>query len=546
MVAADETPTVPRRLVFYVPPLTGKFEDWAKVVRRFRREPGHENDTFEQARAYPGLFTWGKLEDFAGKLVNQIDEIDRGASPPYDEIILVANSIGSLVARWAWLSAAGEIDGSERRAWAAKVTRIVLVAGLSRGVFTRLKKTEHDQQRPGPRMVAIKALSTCPGKFAWKDALAGKPFVTELRLRWMRLDWIEAGIRHAAAPDVVQLLGTEDGLVRRDDSLDTEQFRNATHVDVPDAKHTDILDLDGKDAEVRYQRIRSALIDPLPALEEGAPPGLDRIHIRNVVFVVHGIRVRFADWVEALRDLLDDKDSGWRAVAPTYGFFSALAFALPFSRHRKVRWFLDQYSDEVARHPDATFHFAGHSNGTFLLGHALETVGAVKFDHVYLAGSVLPSDFGWEQLRVKGRVCCVRSDCGSNDLPVGLLARGLSPLPRNDDIGAGGFVGFDGLAEGFGKQLRWVKGGHGAPLQTCTRRTSVANFIRGLEGDVSDVVREPSGLLRAGSQWARRGVPLLLLCVLAAPLVLWLTLGSMAGLVALGGVVALVVAAGLV
>jgi alpha-beta hydrolase superfamily lysophospholipase len=542
MVAADETPTGPRRLVFYVPPLPGKFEDWGNVVRRFRREPGHEYDTFLHAREYPRVFTWGKLEHFADELVAQLDEIDRSASAPYDEIILVANSIGSLIARWAWLSASGEIDGSVRRAWAAKVTRIVLVAGLSRGVFTRLKKTDHDQQRPSPRMIAIKVLSTCPGKFAWKDALAGKPFVTELRLRWMRLGWTEGGNQHPAPPDVVQLLGTKDGLVRRADSLDTEQFPNATHVDVPNAKHTDVLNIDGKDSEDRYERIRAALIDPLPEPEE--PPGLDR-GIDNVVFVVHGIRVRFADWVEALRDQLDE-DAGWVAIAPTYGFFSALAFALPFSRHRKVRWFLDQYSDEVARHPNATFHFAGHSNGTFLLGHALETVKAIKFDRVYLAGSVLPVDYGWERLHAVGRVRQVRSDCGSNDLPVGLLSRGLSRFPRNEDIGAGGFVGFDGLTDGFGVQLRWIAGGHGAPLQTPDRRTSVANFVRGVNAADPDLVQEPSGLLRAGSKWARWGLPLVLVGVLAAPLVLGLTLGLLAGFIALGVVAALVVAAGLV
>lgn len=156
---------------------------------------------------------------------------------------------------------------------------------------------------------------------------------------------------------------------------------------------------------------------------------------------MHGIRAGAYGWVTDMRRLLSETAT-WRVVTPTYRYFSALAFAFPVSLHRKVRWFLDQYSREVAAHPPARFHFVGHSNGTYLLGRSLAQVQAVQFDRVYLAGSVLPGDYPWHDHLAghagQPRIGVIRSDRGRRDLPVALLAKGLRGLWMRD-IGDGGF-----------------------------------------------------------------------------------------------------------
>lgn len=42
-------------------------------------------------------------------------------------------------------------------------------------------------------------------------------------------------------------------------------------------------------------------------------------------------------------------------------------------------------------YPD-NFNSAGHGNGTFMMGRAMKLVPAVRFCHIFLAGSALPVD----------------------------------------------------------------------------------------------------------------------------------------------------------
>jgi alpha-beta hydrolase superfamily lysophospholipase len=476
------------RLFLYVPPLGGGLTTWHALRDRLAQEPECADDEFQhwppRSRDHVGPWTLGRIDRHASSLVARLAEADEAATArgrPYEEIILLGSSVGALLVRWAWLAGMGAFTGDQPAPWAVKVRRIVLFGGLNRGYSTRL-----EPGRRTFRLVVTKLLISLasPIRFAWRDALAGSAFVTNVRLTWMRY----LAEHPDRQPDVVQLLGTEDNLVSREDSRDIEQFPQAAHVPIPGAAHF-VLDISGPTGEDRYLVLRSHILHKTAPT---TPPPAPQATATDIVFVVHGIRAGAYGWVTEIRRLLTATGPGWRVVTPTYRYFSALAFAFPATRRRKVRWFLDQYGRELAGHPTASFHFVGHSNGTYLLGQALQQVPAVRFDRVYLAGSVLPSDYPWHaHLDGPGtppRIAIIRSDRGSRDLPVAVLAHGLRGL-RMRDVGDGGFGGFAQLDAPPAIQWPYFPGGHAAPLSTADRRQDIARYI------TTGAAVEPEGLI---------------------------------------------------
>lgn len=498
-----------RRLFVYVPPITAGTDLWEKLAARLKTEPECQDDDF---RVCPELrseritiWSRGTMEQFGADVAAQIDNWDRVAGErgnAYDEVVLVGNSVGGLLVRWAWLYGFGAFAAHNQRqqpqAWAVKVRRIVLCASVNRGLTTRLE--------PGRRSIwlllfKVVVSMASPFGFAWKEVLAGSSFVTNLRLVWMRtMAGLQAN-QPQQEPEVVQILGTHDRLVSQEDSRDVEQFPRAAQITIARATHSTVLDLSGPSGEDRYLLLRTNILrtpkptDPAPADQERAT---------DVVFVVHGIRAGVYGWVPDVRRRISEAGPRWRVVVPTYRFFSALAFAFPVTRRRKVRWFLDQYSREFAQHRDARFHFVGHSNGTYLLGRAVWSVSGVRFDRVYLAGSVLPAEFPWLKfLETTRQISLIRSDRGSRDIPVALLAQGLRGL-RMKDIGGGGFEGFADLNTPPAVQWPYFKGGHGAPLSTPERRQSVAAFVTtGAAEPPTDLIDGPGGTLAVLSRFSK-------------------------------------------
>ena len=105
------------------------------------------------------------------------------------------------------------------------------------------------------------------------------------------------------------------------------------------------------------------------------------------------------DWVHEIAPLLRQRLPDAEIVESSYGWISMLGFALPSVRRREIRWLQDQYTEYLARYPNATFDVAAHSNGAYLVGQALERVPSLRFSRIALLGSVLPSDYSWEQRR---------------------------------------------------------------------------------------------------------------------------------------------------
>jgi hypothetical protein len=290
-----------------------------------------------------------------------------------------------------------------------------------------------------------------------------------------------------------------------------EQFPNAAHVTLAGVRHANVLDIAGPGGERRMDDIRGAL---LGSTAETSPPFSEPEQADDIVFVLHGIRAGVGGWVRDVTARINRRP-GWKAINPSYGYFSALEFALPLLRRRKVRWLLDRYTREIAANPRARFHFAGHSNGTYALGYGLRRVSGMQFKSVYVAGSVLPADFPWSEMRRSGQLTRLRSDRGSRDFPVGVLAKGLRGLGMHD-IGSGGFSGFLELDDvSWSTEWPFVPGGHGAPLKEPRREGVVAWLI----GEGSD---QPPGLVDSSgafvgllSRFSPVVVPALVLLVVA-------------------------------
>ena len=469
---------MPKRLCVYVPGLSGSVAEWDPLVARLGAEPELQDTLWFPYPHRCKPFGRRRLIDAAVDLASAVDTkwVNHG---PFDEIILIGHSLGGLVVRQAYLLAAGIYpDRAIDSKWHAAVTRIVLMAAPNRG----LDPTRTARLRAANRVAKFIVWRDTP----MKEMLRGSDFITELRLQWIR------HFRQSARPPlVVQLLGTEDAEVHVDDSVDVVQFPGAGHLRVPGMDHFRLpFPKEGEEGDEHYGLIRRAVVGRFE--EDVVPPPPPE---RTVVFLMHGIRAYSVGWVTKLKgEVVAEAQRVSRpveVVAPQR-YLSALQFTVPWLHAKLVRWFQDEYSEHFAREPNARFVFAGHSNGTYLLGRSLEPIPAMRFDRVYLAGSVLPTRYDWRERFGRRQVERVRNDCTTGDVPVGVLCRVLSWVGRN--VGTAGVHGFDHPDDRV-KNYRYFRGGHGRVLNDGDNRKTVVGFL--LHGEI---IPDPPSL--------RPGIPL--------------------------------------
>jgi hypothetical protein len=302
--------------------------------------------------------------------------------------------------------------------------------------------------------------------------IRGSDFITNLRIQWIRY----FASQGESAPIVVQLLGTRDDIVTREDSVDIEQFPKGYYTEISDATHLDLYRLDiAEHPEGRYALIRDAFVGQKPIEAQNRT----FTGPQDVVFVIHGIRANNRTWVEQIRLLIQQKWPTVSCIGPDYGFVSALRFAIPPLRRRRLAWFKDAYSEALARNPSAKFNFIGHSNGTYLLGESLRSLPDMCFERVVLVGSVLPNDYPWNDRLKDKQVASLRVDCSCYDWPVGWLCSGLRSIGMKD-VGTGGYSGFLYPTNPMLKyEYRWHVGGHSAPLSQDNLEALAAYAIAG-------------------------------------------------------------------
>ena len=440
----------------------------------------------------------------------------------YEKIVLLGISLGSLLARKIYIYACGEntnfefekgVTQRDPRPWAAKVERIILLAGMNRGwhVSAYLSKVSALLWLLGCFIGNLMcAVNKPPLIFQIRR---GATFLTQLRLHWlsMREQAERKGVGDALT---IQLLGSLDDLVSPEDNIDLVSGRDFIYLDVPYSGHISIADLNdtqpildqGADylhgakthGEVRTNILRRALIASKQSLlaESVLPADLpteqQRYAVKKVVFVVHGIRDK-GFWTHkiARRIVAMAKQQGMSASSiatetSSYGYFPIISFFLPWRRRQKVAWLMDQYVECFARYPNAKFSFVGHSNGTYLLASALEHYPLCRFQHITFAGSVVRADYAWQDAFKRGQVKHMLNYVSTDDKVVAyfprmfqVMARLLARLPKwlscipVQDLGGAGHDGFSEQA--YIKQVTYIRGGHSSALHEANWQ-SIAHF----------------------------------------------------------------------
>jgi hypothetical protein len=427
-------------------------------------------------------------------------------SRSYEQLVLIGHSMGASLLRKAFVWACGEESDRRhsrgKRKWVRSTKRIVSLAGINRGWTIEPRPRKMSlwrawQIRTGEFIAAM----TGTGRFIL-DLRRGSPFVADLRVQWMRV--ARRATPDQPMPETIHLLGTEDDIVNNDDSRDLCAATGVKFVTLPNTGHAEIAAaLAHESTSGRARTIREAIAGRLGNGEFDLNSGqCNQIHgPQRLVFIVHGIR-DFAEWGEALKTDIDAiaKIRGIPLVVEPakYGWFPMAPFLLRPDRQEKVRWFMDQYTDALAIYPDATeFDIISHSNGTYILGAALARYRTIQFRDAYLAGSVLPQWFPWQNF-IPGRVRSVRNIVAADDWVVAIFPRlfeqisewtGLETVDSALDIGAAGFRGFLNLARGGVRNIRYAPGAHGVGVDILTKPRRDALLMFAVSGTTPEVDR---------------------------------------------------------
>jgi len=456
--------------------------------------------------SYPGgALSNADPEIIARKISSQIQsEFAKGA---YRRVTLIGHSMGALIARKAFLyGVSGTSDPNGEPpfdSWGAKVGRIVLLAGTNRG-------WDISGQKPsdmGWDTFIYYWAGTWIGRMTGTGELilsmeTGAPFVADLRLEWLR--WF----RRSRDVEVVQLLGDIDDVVSDEDNKDLQaagsgkfawlKVRGTGHVDILDMKDESTgIWADGKSiGDYRRTKFLLAVNAPFTKVmeENEEQPFQPDTEVTHVVFVLHGIRDLGRWSAEFERMLLarfrergDSADGKLVVASIRYGYFGMGPFLLRPDRQKHVRWFMDKYTETLARYPKAReIDFFGHSNGTYLLASALERYPSMKVDRVVFAGSVVPKAYNWSTIVSRGQVQAVRNYVASDDSVVALFPRLFEyPILRvfGNDIGSAGFNGFSACDDQSSalpvQNVEFITGGHSAFRRWVS---SIVDFLLPLEG----------------------------------------------------------------
>ena len=434
----------------------------------------------------------------------------------YEDIILVGHSFGALLVRAVWALANGaqpdaSIDPSKGSSWSDRVRRIVLLAALGRGWQPTVALS------PFMRLVywltgLWEFVLVLPHLLAF-DHRRGAAFLTTVRLQSLALDNL-ARIEKGRPPSVVQVLGTIDDLVAPSDNIDLITGASFHYLEAARTGHLNVIT---PDTEARARVLRLAIAgddgelaanakdahwvadlysDAQDDFDQVLPPEHRRSErrpcIHRAVMVLHGIR-DYGHWTKRLagriKERARDQKLECRTVTSSYGFFPMGPFLSPAVRRRRVEWFMDQYVHARALYPEAKFAFVGHSNGTYLLAGAIDVCPAVRFHRVVFAGSVVRTNFDWDQAVKRGQVEAVVNYVATFDWIVAGFPKFLGRL-RFFDLGGAGCDGFRQTPAV--QNIRYVRGAHDAAIVE-ENWDGIADFV--LSGD-DPASRLPESLAR--------------------------------------------------
>jgi pimeloyl-ACP methyl ester carboxylesterase len=431
-----------------------------------------------------------------------------------------------------------EISGNQHE-WSAKVERIILLASWDKGWSISARdawKYTIGLNFLGfwGRFFELFGIGSKPGR-TMLDMRLGAPFIVQTRLLWMAYRrWQNKSLRDlyneahplirltdppasAVNPLVVQIIGTKDDFVSPQDQVDNdvEAAEDAAQrftgigaqsnkkyflLEMPGADHRDVVNFTSMASDEYKKTFLCALTGDEASLSECAhnPSYFEDLltkpdpSVNDVVFVMHGIRDdgywthRIAKAIKEAAQSLNQ--GGIRSWTQTYGYFPMGSFLLPWVRQQKVEWFMDKYVNIKACYPNATMHYVGHSNGTYLAASALIDYPAARFGKIYFAGSVVNPSFDWADMVEKQRVKKFHNARGGTDWVVALLPKSIEYFAN---LGGAGFDGFEHLAETpetITQSQHFAKGGHSGAISE-GHWPEIAKFI--VTGDKPFLSGEP-------------------------------------------------------
>ena len=486
------------------------------------------------------VFSTENANNIVRKILCDINKIWRDKEEKFEKVYFIGYSMGALLARKTYVCACAcgktnsidipleaEFNGFDFKLsnqWAAKIDRIILLGGINRGWSIN----HHLSLFRSLLWSIIVGIGNVMMLFNKKPLVfsirKGSSFVTQLRIQWIymrkRTDSKKQELGKALT---IQLLGSKDNLVSPEDNVDSITGRDFIYLEVPfsdhlnvveiiDSKNKNKLDLDNH-CRKRKDVFLSALIDDIATLEEKSSPltahteiatishkysARNPDNVTDVIFVIHGIRDE-GHWTNkvAQQVILENEKANkirinqnrktrhFEIETSRYGYFPMLLFALPWTRRKKLAWFMDQYAENLVLYPNATFSFIGHSNGTYLLAQALEKYQFCKFKRVVFAGSVVPKEYDWHKyIEREARVEFVLNYVATFDWVVAIFPNFLNLFQK--DLGSAGHDGFDAGFENSIKtknnksekvrNIKYIKGQHDAALNEYIWK-AIAKFI---------------------------------------------------------------------
>jgi pimeloyl-ACP methyl ester carboxylesterase len=434
----------------------------------------------------------------------------------YRRIILVGHSMGAVLLRKVLVWAHGfEEDRPFKRgerAWPGRIERFVSLAGINRGWSIDPAPERMDW----PTYFAI-YLGEKIGRLTGTGTLVrslqrGAPFVADLRVQWIRAARQSPRRVAGRLPPVIHLVGTIDDIVSDEDSRDIAAAKDVKFVTIPNVGHGEIAEAlhadSDPDSRLR-RRVHEVLTLPTEQIvADRDSPLVENPAVTRIVYIMHGIR-DYASWSDQIRTelkarLSEDERNRVAVIPAKYGFFPMLPFLLAWDRQKNVRWFMDQFTDNLAKFPQASvFDYVGHSNGTYILASALQRYRTLTVRNVLFVGSVVPKHYPWGGLLDSGRVARVHNVVATHDWVVAFFPRlfeqiaeweGRRPATGFLDIGSAGFRGFDASqrADRRVENITYVAGGHGAGIDVgnATKLQAIVSYLATGNETALDALRE--------------------------------------------------------
>lgn len=510
-----DTTSAIKYIVFVLHGWTLKPQDYDDIVNVIHNKFPEGSVKLKIPRLPMSAFSTADPDDIVISILKKIDKeweksIELTGTKP--NIIIIGHSTGSVLARKVYVAACGENNDApfeknykdkNPKEWAENVERLILLAGMNRGWSIN----PHLNTMNGIVLRLLAGIGSFLQLFRFKflafKTKRGGRFITQLRIQWLSM-LRNAYTKKTGKATVVQLLGTLDDIISPEDNVDDITGNTFIYLEVPRSNHLTVLNMN--DDPEKQKILKTALIETKEELKKHIVETADENRIAangditDVVFVIHGIRdtgywtqklarriKRYGDGKpieESKRLNKNIKVRKFATETSTYGYFAMLPFALPYKRRQKVEWFMDQYTENLAKYPNAQFSFFGHSNGTHLLAKALKEYPACKFNNVIFAGSVVHNSYEWKKIIESGRIKKFYNYIASSDWVVALFPKTLRMILRDPDLGSGGFDGFtEDLNTHY--QLRFIRGGHGAATEeSCW--DDITRFI------VDGIIPEPS------------------------------------------------------